>query len=119
MLSGEWLAAGTHVNAVGSNFLGKAEIDLAGAPPGDVIVVDSKEQARLEAGDSGSRGRRRLAGLGDIAELGSVVVGRSPGRQDGRDMTMFKSVGLAIEDVAAASGACLIGQHGVGREIDF
>src|SRR5439155_10992525 len=51
VLNGHWLAEGTHINAVGSNYLSKAEIDAVTVRRCDSIVVDSKDQARLEAGD--------------------------------------------------------------------
>src|SRR5262249_2350017 len=49
VLNGNWLAEGTHLNAIGSNFLGKAELDVVAVRRADVIVVDSKDQARIEA----------------------------------------------------------------------
>src|SRR5262249_37344095 len=51
VFNGHWLAEGTHINAVGSNFLGKAEIDAVTVRRCESIVVDSKDQARIEAGD--------------------------------------------------------------------
>src|SRR6185437_6028374 len=51
VLNGHWIAEGAHINAVGSNFLGKAELDAAAVRRCAVVVVDSKDQARLEAGD--------------------------------------------------------------------
>src|SRR5207244_846591 len=50
VLNGHWLAEGTHINAIGSNFLGKAEIDAVAVRRCDSIVVDSKDQASLQAG---------------------------------------------------------------------
>lgn len=120
VLSGEWLTAGVHVNAVGSNFLGKAEIDRAAVRHADVIVVDSKEQAELEAGDLAQAVDDGSLQWANVAELGAVVVGQSAGRREVSDITLFKSVGLAIEDVAAAARVVeLARQRGVGRTIDF
>ena len=51
VLNGHWIAEGTHINAIGSNFLSKAEIDAVTVRRCESIVVDSKEQAKLEAGD--------------------------------------------------------------------
>lgn len=120
VLNGEWLAAGTHVNVVGSNFLGKAEIDRETVRRADAIVVDHKEQAKLEAGDLVPAVEDGLVSWDNVAELGAVIVGQSPGRQGAHDTTLFKSVGLAIEDVAAAALVVdLARQRGVGREIDF
>src|SRR5258708_37298085 len=51
VLKGEWLAEGTHLNVIGSNFLGKAEVDAVTVRRCESIVVDSKDQAPLETGD--------------------------------------------------------------------
>ncbi len=120
VLSGEWLTNGVHINAVGSNFLGKAEIDGTTIVRANAIVVDNKEQAKLEAGDLAPAVNNGSLRWNEVSELGAVIVGRSPGRQDVRDITLFKSVGLAIEDVAAAVRVVeLARQRGIGREIDF
>jgi alanine dehydrogenase len=101
VLYGDWLAEGTHLNVIGSNFLNKAEIDAIAVRRCQTVVVDSKDQARLEAGDlvpAIEEGSLRWA---DVHELGQVVVGRYVGRQ--QDITMFKSLGVALEDVAVAA----------------
>jgi ornithine cyclodeaminase/alanine dehydrogenase-like protein (mu-crystallin family) len=103
VLSGQWLAAGTHVNAIGSNFLGKAELDANAVRRCQVVAVDSKDQARLEAGDFQQLlddGSLRWA---DIREIGQIIIGRYPGRRHENDVTLFKSLGIAIEDVAVAA----------------
>jgi alanine dehydrogenase len=103
VLYGDWLAEGTHLNVIGSNFLNKAEIDAIAVRRCQTVVVDSKDQARLEAGDlvpAIEEGSLRWA---DVHELGQVVVGRYVGRQHAQDITMFKSLGVALEDVAVAA----------------
>jgi ornithine cyclodeaminase/alanine dehydrogenase-like protein (mu-crystallin family) len=103
VLNGHWLAEGTHVNAIGSNFLGKAELDAAALRRCAEIVVDSKDQARLEAGDFQQAlddGSLRWA---NVHELGQVIVGRFAARKHPQDVTLFKSLGVAIEDVAVAA----------------
>ena len=101
ILEGAWIAPGAHVNAVGSNRAERRELDDEAVRRAGVIVVDSIEQARLEAGDL-------LAVDGGVpleraVELKEVVTGRHPGRQDDSGITLFKSLGIGLEDLAAAS----------------
>lgn len=103
VLHGAWLAEGTHINAIGSNFLAKAEIDVAAVRRADNVVVDSKDQARLEAGDFVQALEEGSLHWSNIRELGQVVVGRYAGRSRPQDVTLFKSLGIAIEDVAVAA----------------
>jgi alanine dehydrogenase len=102
VLSGQWLAPGTHVNAIGSNFLGKAELDAAAVRRCQVVAVDSKDQARLEAGDFQQPLEDGSLHWADIREIGQIIIGRYPGRRHPDDVTLFKSLGVAIEDVAVA-----------------
>lgn len=102
VLSGHWIAEGTHMNIIGSNFLAKAEIDSVAVRRCDSIVVDSKDQARLEAGDFVAALEEGSIHWSDVHELGQVIVGRHTGRAHGQDVTLFKSLGIAIEDVAVA-----------------
>lgn len=102
VLSGEWIGPGTHINAIGSNFLGRSELDLETIRKCDPIVVEDKEQARLEAGDFGQAMEAGIIRWSDIVELGNVVVDRYPGRHGPDDVTLFKSVGVSFEDLAVA-----------------
>jgi ornithine cyclodeaminase/alanine dehydrogenase-like protein (mu-crystallin family) len=120
VLSGDWLADGAHLNVVGSNFLGKAEVDTATLQRAGLIVVDSKEQARLEAGDLLPAIEKGVIHWTHIPELGAVVVGRARGRRGHEEVTMFKSLGIAIEDVALAARVYELAKvRGLGREIDW
>jgi ornithine cyclodeaminase/alanine dehydrogenase-like protein (mu-crystallin family) len=103
VLNGHWIAEGTHLNVIGSNFLGKAEIDAVAVRRCESIVVDSKDQARLEAGDFAQPLEDGSIHWADIHELGQVIVGRYTGRAHPQDVTLFKSLGVAIEDVAVAA----------------
>lgn len=102
VIHSSWIREGTHLNAVGSNFLGRSELDAATIARCDPIVVDDKEQARGEAGDFVRAMDDGMIRWSDIIELGNVVVGRSTGRHPGGDLTLFKSVGVAFEDAAVA-----------------
>ncbi len=99
---GEWLAKGTHINAVGSNFLSKQEIDVETVSRSACVVVDSLEQSRLESGDLARAAEADAFYWEDARELGLVVVGEFPGREDDSEITLFKSNGIALEDVALA-----------------
>lgn len=110
VLSGRWLAPGTHLNAVGSNRADRREIDSDAVTRATLIVCDSIEQARMEAGDlllAASPGSPGAPGspapLERAVELADIVAGRRPGRRTPQDITLFKSLGLGIEDLAAAS----------------
>jgi ornithine cyclodeaminase/alanine dehydrogenase-like protein (mu-crystallin family) len=95
VLRGEWLAPGTHVNAVGAVRPEWRELDdevLSRAS----LYVESREAARQESGDV-------MAAVEITAELGEVLAGARPGPRPGSDITLFKSVGVAVEDVAAAA----------------
>jgi ornithine cyclodeaminase/alanine dehydrogenase-like protein (mu-crystallin family) len=92
ILKGAWLKAGAHVNAVGASRPDWRELDDAAMA--NVVVVDSYEGARNEAGDV------ILSGITPFAELGEVLNGAK--RVDPNVTTIFKSLGMAVEDVAAA-----------------
>ncbi len=100
VLKGEWLAAGAHVNAAGGNLLLRREVDDETVLRSNRVVVDSIDQARIEAGEFLGvieSGRRHWE---DFVELRDVAAGFKPGRDAVSDITLFKSVGLALEDVA-------------------
>jgi ornithine cyclodeaminase/alanine dehydrogenase-like protein (mu-crystallin family) len=120
VLLGNWVAQGAHVNAIGSNFLGKAEVDVALLRRCALIAVDSKDQARLEAGDFQQALEEGALHWSEVRELGQVVVGRYPGRQHDHDVTLFKSLGIALEDVAVAARVYTAARAaGLGRVIDW
>ncbi len=120
VLNGHWIAQGTHLNAVGSNFLGKAEIDSVTVRRCAVIAVDSKDQARIEAGDFQQPLEDGSLHWADVRELGQIIVGRYPGRKHPQDVTLFKSLGIAIEDVAVAARVYARAQaEGAGKMIEW
>lgn len=120
VLNGHWIAEGTHLNVIGSNFLGKAEVDAVTVRRCDSIVVDSKDQSRIEAGDFVQPLEEGSIHWADIHELGHVIVGRYTGRAHSQDVTMFKSLGLALEDIAVAARLYAKAQAaGVGRVMEW
>jgi ornithine cyclodeaminase/alanine dehydrogenase-like protein (mu-crystallin family) len=103
VLLGDWLEGGQHVNAVGSNQPARRELDSDAVVRCDRIVVDSLEQARIEAGDLLAPLTEGRLSWERVDELANVIVGRSPGRSSPDEITLFKSLGLAIEDMAVAA----------------
>lgn len=100
---GAWLEPGVHVNAAGANAPVKREIDPEGFARARV-VVDFREQVLGEAGDLMHAIESGAIVPEDVAvELGEVVTGAAPGRTTDDEITLFKSVGVAIEDIAVAS----------------
>ena len=117
---GEWLAEGAHVNAAGGNHWQRREIDEAAVLRSEIIVVDDLEQAKMECGDlmwPEARGTFRW----DMArELQDVVAGRVPGRLTPEGVTLFESLGVALEDIAAADLVYRKAkEQGIGQELPF
>ncbi|RMG32562.1 MAG: ornithine cyclodeaminase family protein [Planctomycetota bacterium] len=103
VLLGEWLAPGTHVNAVGSNALSRAEIDTVCIQRAAIVACDSREQCAQEAGDFVPLMESGEWKWSDAVELAELIAGWHPGRLHDDQITVFKSVGIALEDLAAAT----------------
>jgi len=120
VLSGEWIGPGAHVNAVGACFPAHRELDTAAVRRAR-LFVDRRESALHEAGDilipirEGAIGEDHILG-----EIGELLLGQLEGRRGDEEITLFKSLGLAIEDLAAAHrihANALAG--GVGSAVDL
>jgi len=103
LFEGRMLDQGTHLNVVGSNYLTKTEIDVETVRRADSIVCDSIEACQREAGDFVAALEAGVTDWPLMHELSDVVAGRQTGRALPEHITLFKSVGLAIEDVAVAA----------------
>jgi alanine dehydrogenase len=114
VLLGEWLRPGAHVNAAGSNFLFKSEIDREVVRRASFVCVDSREELGLEAGDLLRPLETGLILPEAIYELGQVIAGQVKGREGPEDITLFASQGLALEDMAAAR---VVYDRAVEREV--
>jgi alanine dehydrogenase len=102
VFDGAWLEPGTHVSGIGANAPAKRELD-ATTLRRSKIVLDFREQVLQEAGDIQEALRSGvIQPEGIYAELGEIVTGAKPGRIDDVEITLFKSVGMATEDMAAA-----------------
>jgi alanine dehydrogenase len=118
----EWLRPGTHVNSVGYNIAGEGEVDVETMR--DALVVVESRSAALAAPPAGAVELARAieAGAVDadlVQEIGEIAAGDRAGRTDAGQLTLYKSVGVAVQD-AAAAGLILEAAHarGVGTEIE-
>jgi alanine dehydrogenase len=120
VLLGEWLRPGAHVNAAGSNFLFKTEIDRDVVRRASFVCADSREELGLEAGDLMLSLETGAILPEAVYELGQVIAGQVKGRRGPEDITLFASQGLALEDMAAARVVYdRAVERDVGRDIDF
>jgi ornithine cyclodeaminase/alanine dehydrogenase-like protein (mu-crystallin family) len=120
VFSGEWLEAGTHINAAGSNSLLRREIDEAALRKAEVVVVDSRPAAIKEAGDILPALEKGRLHAGALVELGEVIAGTRPGRTSAKQVTLFESQGMAMQDlIIAAELARLARAQGLGTEVDL
>jgi alanine dehydrogenase len=120
VLVGKWIAPGAHINAVGANRMEGRELDDEVVFRSKLICVDSIEQAKEEAADLIGPIERGLTFWPCVRELGEIVAGKTTGRVDRDDITLFKSLGIAVEDVAV--GAWVYEQareRKLGKEIDL
>jgi ornithine cyclodeaminase/alanine dehydrogenase len=98
----EWLAPGAHVNAAGANSADRREVDAETVLRAAVKLTDHVEQAKVEAGEFRDLVAAGKLAWSDIRELGELVTGKAKGRTSPSELTLFKSLGIALEDVAFA-----------------
>src|SRR5579875_1631880 len=118
VLEHAWIAPGAHINAVGASTPGARELPvetLAAA----ALFADSRESLRQEAGDFRAALERGLIDEQHVrGELGQVLAGTAPGRREAGEITLFRSLGLAVEDLAAARLALgEAARRGIGTEV--
>jgi ornithine cyclodeaminase len=120
VLRREWLAPGTHVNAVGACVPSARELD-AETMAAAALFADSRQSAASEAGDFVLALAEGAIGPGSIrAEIGEILAGTAPGRRGDEEITVFESLGLAVEDLAAAALAySRARQSGAGSWVPF
>lgn len=105
VLLGDWLAPGTHINAIGANYEHRRETDSAAIARTALIATDDLEQVKYEAADLVTPVSEGVIGWDHVVGLGDIVAGKVTGRRTDRDITLFKSLGVALEDVALAARA--------------
>jgi ornithine cyclodeaminase/alanine dehydrogenase-like protein (mu-crystallin family) len=103
VLQGAWLKPGAHVNAAGGNSILRRELDDEAIKRSSFIAVDSLDQAKIEAGEFVAAVEKGLLTWERVKELRHVVNGEMRGRTNDQEITLFKSLGIAIEDVATAA----------------
>ncbi len=118
VVEGRWLEPGVHINAIGINFADRREIDSETVNRADVIAADSVEQSKIEAGDLilafGADAQRWKS----VLELSDIVSGKIAGRTSRDQITLFKSNGIAIEDIVAGGRVYeLARERGMGRDL--
>jgi ornithine cyclodeaminase len=102
ILRGEWLKRGVHVNAIGASTRASRELDTE-AVRRSRLYVDRRESALNEAGEFLlAKSENAVTDQHIVGELGDLLTGAIEGRRSDDEITLFKSLGLAIEDVAAA-----------------
>jgi ornithine cyclodeaminase/alanine dehydrogenase-like protein (mu-crystallin family) len=120
VLESGWLAPGTHINAVGACLPTDRELDTATVASG-VLFADRRDSLLTESGDYVLAAAEGAVSPAQIrAELGQILAGEAPGRQAADEITIFESMGLAIEDLAAARRAYdLAAATGGGTWVEF
>lgn len=120
VLKGDWISEGQHLNVVGSNFLSKSEIDVDVIKKADLIFIDHKDQGKMEAGDFIAALDQHVIEWSDINELGRLIASRTPGRTSPQEVTLFKSLGIGLEDVAVAGKVLEKAKAaGIGKWLDL
>src|SRR6058998_3833411 len=120
VVQGEWLRSGCHINAIGANRLETRELDDAAVRRCAFVATDSIEQAREESGDLVEPMKRGLITWDRVHEISEVVAGKVRGRTKADDITLFKSHGIAIEDVAVAALVYERARYrGIGRSVSL
>jgi alanine dehydrogenase len=120
VVEGRWLKPGTHLNAIGANFPQKHELDAEAIRRCDIIVADSRAQSKIESGDLiqmyGDDQRRWT----NVIEFAEIVSGKTPGRTNENQITLFKSNGIATEDIVVAGRIYeLAKERGMGKQIEL
>lgn len=120
VLDGDGLQPGTHVNGVGSFRLAMRELDPRTIARAARIVVDLRSSALAEAGELVAAERAGLTSSEEWLELGELLLEPNRGRGDPEQITVFKSVGHAVQDLFAARAAVDHAErHDIGRKIEF
>ncbi len=118
VVEGRWLKPGVHINAIGANFPQKRELDAEAVKRCNVMVVDSREQSKLEAGDIIQVFGEDAAAMGRCARTRRHRCGKVAGRRSASEITLFKSNGIAIEDIVVAGRIFeMARERGIGRQV--
>jgi alanine dehydrogenase len=117
---GDWLRPGCHINAIGSNWPKRRELDQATILRSDLIVTDSRAQAFTEAGDLLIPAEAGHFDMDRVYELSGVITGTAPRRHTDEDITLYKGLGTALEDIATAGLVYRLAvEQGRGEQINI
>lgn len=120
IVKGNWVREGTHINAIGANFPQNRELDVETVARADMIFVDSCEQSEMEAGDLIAAFDGHPERWDQVKELADLISGKISGRKSGREVTLFKSNGIAIEDVVTAGRVYEMAvERKIGKQVEF
>lgn len=120
VLHGEWLKAGCHINAIGSNWAHRRELDFSTLQRSFLIVTDSVEQAQAEAGDFIIPADEGLFDWQRVHELADIVHNHASLRTSPGDITVYKGLGIALEDVVTAAHVYYLARRqGLGEEVNL
>jgi alanine dehydrogenase len=100
VVHGAWLAPGSHVNAIGANGYARRELDDAAVLHAALVATDDRDQAQTEARELIDLTRDGKLDWDDVVELGDLVQRNHPGRRGDNEITLFKSLGIALEDIS-------------------
>ena len=118
VFDGRWLRPGVHINAAGSNFANKRELDTVAVKRADLIVADDVAVARIESGDLLAAEAEGGLDWAAVHPLSQVVARKVAGRSSPDQVTLFESQGIGLEDLAAACRVLdLARERGMGMEI--
>jgi len=118
VLYGEWLKQGCHINAIGSNWVQRREIDFTTLHRSMLIVTDSLEQAYKEAGDFVIPAEEGLFQWDRVHELHEIVGDAGLQRETPDEITLYKGLGIALEDVVTAAHVYFLAvKQGLGEEV--
>jgi ornithine cyclodeaminase len=121
VISRDWLSPGVHINAIGASVPSSRELDVE-TVAASALFCDSRESLRNEAGEFRLAVEQgAIAGEGHVrGELGEVLAGIADGRRGADELTVFRSLGLAVEDLAAAERAVTVARtRGIGVEVEL
>ena len=120
VVQGAWLQHGQHLNVMGSNWAHRREVDGEAVRRSAVVAVDARDQAEIEAGDLLLAAQAGDFALERAVELADIVAGSVTGRPDLAAITLFKSLGIGLEDVAVAGWVyARARERGLGQEIEL
>jgi ornithine cyclodeaminase/alanine dehydrogenase-like protein (mu-crystallin family) len=117
VVEGRWIERGAHINAIGINVAHKREIDAEAVNRAEVIAADSPGQSRHESGDLINAFGEDASKWASVRELAQIVAGKIQARTSPDQITLFKSNGIAIEDIVTAGRVFEIARRrGIGKE---